>query len=1051
MAHADGQETTMRFHALPSKGWTEVHWRLAILAALMPPPVSLDMLTAVTSLSPIKVLKTLDDLVREDVLRPYELAGLGHYCFADPSAPWSILEKQERETIRELAQVLIQYVSASRVKPDIMSLTIANIYFMSDLESKAVEHILAAAHYCFEHGANEAAAAYYRMALDTCEQAVQSTDAERFLIDSAIGLVSAHGLCMPLSEQRQTLSKAQVCARRLQDRTRLCKIDLLLGEIAKSAGDYSAATDLFEEAWRIAALLNDDDMRNKAALVTADFLFWQGKVAEAVARYEDAIGDLEQFPSDESTLRACTTLGWCYAICGQPARGLGLIEAARQKAASLGFRQAEMDAGVRRVLTLLDSRYITEMEGVLEDVFKNSEEALGNYRLWACYAAKAYALYVRGDLKGCFEFQTKAYAKSKEIGWFHHRGPFNFEYMDALEDAGLVHPEMNYESELKRVASWPDLYMQGVGMRYRALRLLKQGGSAQDALYFLEQSRTVLSQVGADLELARTKIELARLCLRGSEGETSRSLLKEAYKVFSGVNEDIFPYELRPYLDGETDHDRIIRVLTDFGNAVGTVRDRKKLLEKIMTLLTKLTLAGRGGFFVSGPEGKPELVASRNLDKTMVQSVLFASSYESILKAFANAGKKDAERTYHERPEVSSGERTGWALCRPVMLQNQVMGVIYLDNTLVDLSPPETELAFLEVILNHVAVALDNAQAYEEIIQLKERLEDENRFYRVEMQSSANVGPIMGNSEGIHRVLAQIKQVAPTNTTVLVYGETGVGKELVARAIHNSSSRHGGPFISVNVASLEFGVISSELFGHEKGSFTGAMRTRRGRFELADGGTLFLDDIDNLPLEIQAKLLRILQEKEFQRVGGDKTIYSDFRLIAATNQNLEELIRKDRFRPDLYYRLNVFPIQVVPLRDRSDDIPLLATFFMEKYAAKLGKKFKGISRKNVQQLLAYPWPGNVRELEHIIERAVILSGDEQLVVPDLVNVGGAAVPHDQFLPFREMEKMHILSALGRCNWRVSGSGGAAELLMLRPTTLYSKMKKLGISKQVSYE
>ena len=172
---------------------------------------------------------------------------------------------------------------------------------------------------------------------------------------------------------------------------------------------------------------------------------------------------LNSFPSDEPTLRACTTLGWCYAICGQPARGLGLIEAARQKATSLGFRQAEMDAGVRKVLTLLDSGYITEMETELANVFKHSEEELGNYRLWACYAAHAYALYYRGDLEGCFEFQSKAYAKSKAIGWFHHRGPFNFEYMDGLEEAGLVHPEMNYESELNRIANWPDLYMQGVG------------------------------------------------------------------------------------------------------------------------------------------------------------------------------------------------------------------------------------------------------------------------------------------------------------------------------------------------------------------------------------------------------------------------------------------------------------------------------------------------------------------------------------------------------------------------------------------------------------
>lgn len=1030
--------------------WTEAHWKLVILAALMPPPISLDTLTEVTSFSPIKILKTLEDLVNQDVLQVYEPAGLGHYCFSDPAMPPIILKNQDKITIRELARVLVHHVAGSNMTPDVISLVIANIYFMSNLETKGLEHILKAANYCFQHGANEAATVYYKMALDACEQSDQSADGEKFLIDSAVGLVSAHGHCMPLSEQRDTLSKAQVCARKLNDQIRLCKIDLLMGEIAKSAGDYSAAHDLFEEAWNFATLLNDEDMRKKAALVTADFLFWQGKVAEAVARYEDVIGDLEQFPSDEPTLRACTTLGWCYAICGQPARGLGLIEAVRQKATSLGFRQAEMDAAVRKVLTLLDSRYIAEMEVALEDVFKNSEEDLGNYRLWASYAAHGFALYTKGDLEGCFEFQKKAYAKSKAIGWFHHRGPFNFEYMDALEDAGMVHPEMNYESELQRIANWPDLYMQGVGMRYRALRLLKQGGSVQEATHYLEQSKSVLQQIGADLELAQTLIELARLHLRRSENDLARDLLKAAYHVLSAVNEELFPYELRPYLDSDHDHDRIIRVLTDFGNAVGTVRDRKKLLEKVITLLTKLTLAGRGGFFVLGQDSKPELVASRNLDKTMVESAAFGSSYRLILKTFQDAVEEGSINKADTRTDSSSGAHTGWALCRPIVLQNKLLGVIYLDNILVDLSPPETELAFLEVILNHVAVSLDNAQAYEEIIQLKERLEDENRFYRVEMESSANVGSIIGKSPGIRLVHSQIKRVAPTNTSVLVYGETGVGKELVARAIHNLSSRQGGPFISVNVASLDSGVISSELFGHEKGSFTGAMRTRRGRFELADGGTLFLDDIDNLSLDTQAKILRILQEKEFQRVGGDKTIHSDFRLIAATNQNLDELMRKDLFRSDLYYRLNVFPIHVIPLRDRGDDIPLLAAFFTEKYAAKAGKKIHGISQKNLQKLLGYPWPGNVRELEHIIERAVILSEHDYLHVPDLVSSPGHTVLHDQFLPFREMEKTHVLEALRRCNWRVSGKGGAAELLDLRPTTLYSKMKKLGVSKNLSY-
>jgi|GEM_PF-3933930 len=257
--------------------WSDAHWQTLTIASLMPPPLSLDLLTAVTTYSPIKALKILEDLVNRDVLRTYEPAGIGHYCFSDPTLPSTILNSQDKMLVTESAQLLIHHVSESNLPPDEISLTIANIYFMADLASRAVEHILRAGGFCVQHGAYEAAAVYYRMAMETCEQSVQSTETEEFLIDSAIGLVSACGHCTPLSEQRETLSKAQIRARKLNDRVRLCKIDLFLGEIAKSAGDYAAAGDLFEEAWDFASLLNDDAMRKKTALVTADFLFLAGK------------------------------------------------------------------------------------------------------------------------------------------------------------------------------------------------------------------------------------------------------------------------------------------------------------------------------------------------------------------------------------------------------------------------------------------------------------------------------------------------------------------------------------------------------------------------------------------------------------------------------------------------------------------------------------------------------------------------------------------------------------------------------------------------------
>jgi len=1023
---------------------------LVVLAAMLPPPISLDTLTAVGGLSPVNTLQCLESLVERGLLRPYQEAGPGHYFFPDQGQAEQALDICPRPVVEELAHRLIEHIAASGQPPHLKSLVITNIYCASGVKDKDAAHALLAAEYCLEHGARQAATVYYQVALDIFSQELdQGQDIPAF-IDATLGIVASHGHRMPLIQQREALGKARGYARQVSDLPRLCKIDLRLAQVEKSAGDYQRAGRLFEEAWDLANRLEIPDLLKEAALFSTDFLFWRGLVADAVARYEEVIGDLEEFPADEATLRACATLGWCYGIIGQTARGLGLIEAVREKARNLDFQYVKLYADLMSELTLLEAHRLPEAEAFLEEILSHSEEELGNYILWAAYASKAFLLYSKGDLEGCFAYQKKAYAKSNEIGWPHHRGPFNFDYMDCLEDAGMVHPQMNYDSELERIANWPDVYMQGVGMRYRARRILKRGGSKAEALRCLERSLELLGKAGAKLELSRSQIELARHYLGGPQSGRARELLKSAYKVLSQVNQHLFPEELKPYLETEQDEERIIGILTEVGEAIGTVRDRNRLLERIINLLMKLTLAGRGGFFTPGAEGRLELAASRNLDKTIVGSPQFEASYHMIERAAAD--RKEALRML---PAPGNGSRagrisSGWVLCSPVVLQERVLGVIYLDNNLVELSPPEKELAILRVINNQVAVALDNARAYEEISLLKDRLEDETRLYRMELECSSDAGRIVGESRPIKNLLTQINKVAASDTTVLITGETGVGKDLVARAIHSLSPRSAGPFIPVSTASLDPGVVASELFGHEKGSFTGAVKARRGRFELADKGTLFLDDVDNLSLEIQAKILRALQEKEFERVGGDRTIKSDFRLIAATNRDLEKLVRRGRFRSDLYFRLNVFPIQVAPLRERKEDIPLLAAHFLKKYTTETGKRIQGIGRADMQKLMDYAWPGNVRELKHIIERAVILSEGDILRIPDLAGQGVMEDQAEGILPLREMEREHIIKALRRCNWRVSGTGGAAELLGLKPTTLYSKIRKLGISKNLSY-
>lgn len=331
------------------------------------------------------------------------------------------------------------------------------------------------------------------------------------------------------------------------------------------------------------------------------------------------------------------------------------------------------------------------------------------------------------------------------------------------------------------------------------------------------------------------------------------------------------------------------------------------------------------------------------------------------------------------------------------------------------------------------------------------RLQAQNLYLQEEIKSVHNFEEIIGQSPSLLTALEKVKRVASTDATVLITGETGTGKELIARAIHSASRRLDKPLIKLNCAALPTGLVESELFGHEKGAFSGAIQRRIGRFELANGGTIFLDEIGELPLDTQAKLLRVLQEQEFDRVGSSTPIKVDVRVIAATNRNLAKMVQEKTFREDLFYRLNVFPVQLPPLRDRATDIPLLVRFLVDKFAMKVGQHIDGIERDTMDRLIAYPWPGNVRELENVIERAVILSSGptmriehDVLAMPSPVTTTSS--PARQSLRLEDMERTHILDVLGQTDWVIDGPRGAAKILSLHPNTLRSRMKKLGIAR-----
>jgi formate hydrogenlyase transcriptional activator len=384
------------------------------------------------------------------------------------------------------------------------------------------------------------------------------------------------------------------------------------------------------------------------------------------------------------------------------------------------------------------------------------------------------------------------------------------------------------------------------------------------------------------------------------------------------------------------------------------------------------------------------------------------------------------------------------ALCHlPLVSRDRVLGVLGVGRR--DKVFTSEDVAFLNQVAGQVAIAIENALAYGQIADLKNKLALENVYLEDEIRSEMNFEEIIGTSSKLRSVLQEVETVAPTGSTVLIHGETGTGKELIARAIHDLSTRAKGVFVKLNCAAIPTGLLESELFGHEKGAFTGAVAQRIGRFELANNGTVFLDEIGEIPLELQPKLLRVLQEREFERLGSSRTLKTNARLIAATNRDLGAMVAEGKFRADLYYRLNVFPILVPPLRSRKEDIPLLVRHFVQQLAREMNKTIDTIPSETMSLLVGYHWPGNIRELQNLIERAVILSTGPVLRVPmgDL-QVAPRTVTSNAVETLDEGQRRHILEALNATDWVVSGPRGAAAMLGIKRSTLQMRMQKLGI-------
>jgi len=612
-------------------------------------------------------------------------------------------------------------------------------------------------------------------------------------------------------------------------------------------------------------------------------------------------------------------------------------------------------------------------------------------------------------------------------------------------------PGFEFPGMMQRLLEGVNVHLRGVALRLRAKDKMTQGADIKTVRKDLAESEKLLDQSGDRIQQSKTIFEMARLALMESKRDAARRFAQRARQLLGGYVDEFFPLEFNHLIgkpdrctDSQMRNQIFLQSYLAMIESLYPSEDRHEILAKVVTATSGMFGAERSGlfWFRKGSEEAPELRAAYNLSRKEVMVESFRESMAMVFEARRTAKPRTG------RLQSPAGVRVGRhpirsALCIPIEVGDEVRGVLYFDNSYLDdafeFLDPET----MKDMMRHTNLVVERHFKY-----LK--LREERNLLVTEKSLQFEQGParIISRSGKMEKIMKQVDQVAVTDSTVLITGETGTGKELVARRIHRNSARAEAPFIVVDAATIPHNLLESELFGHERGAFTGADRKKIGRIELANRGTLFLDEIGELPLAAQAKLLRALQEKQFSRVGGNQVLSSDFRLVAATNRDLSREVGEGRFREDLYFRLNVIPIHLPPLRERPDDVLLLAEHFLEFYGAKYNRRRDLVlTAAGRRKLTEYTWPGNVRELQNIMERTVLLSDENQLEIDLPAAILTSSESSDPFadLPtMDELQRRYIEYVLDKCGGKIGGAGGAAEILGMKRTSLYSRMKNLGL-------
>lgn len=1053
------------------------HLYVLAVAALFEGDFSIDWLMSLGTMKASKILQSLEKAMDKGLIRN---KGEGTYSFASPRARLEIESpftgKLKEHLHRKIADVLSNEILDEH---EMIKAISSHLLFVDNDEKGCRSLLQAGGLFRRTFQPDKAAAVYEKIFSDM--GTTDSAEADRLFIDAAIGYskitASSHAAGLVL----KILGQANLKAVKRGDNSRQAVLEMHLAKNEWLKNRYDVAFSHYEKGLHLAQEINDPLVNRSVNIFKTFFPYWHGRFSEAVQNYEQLVPEVSRYPRGRFHLLVESTIGSCYALTGNVGQSLGMLKSLLAHCLNIG------DSNIANI-TRQGLGWVLLEIGRPHDALKHLEEAeknRGSFQGILYEFGQLQALTIAYYFTGQVE---KSHDTLKELILQRAGKPDAIISSPVLMELSRLiekkqYPAVNglgWETEIGACLKSGNLWVRGTAHRHMAQFMASRGCGDKDVFACLNVSIACLAESGHQLELARTRLEMGRQLLGSGKQGDAKKQVNAASEILMPVNPELIPDDLRFLIADLRSGENLLEEILQMGKEIVTIRSAKALARRIIATANRITGAERGAIFLykkdaallpdadcffcePPPGGKdpgrpvavidktsdtPELVlrAAVNLGQSDIEAHPFKKSMRLIIDVARENKGKILKTSGRNDEHLSSAHTIRSCICVPLRLKNEVTGVLYHDNCYLPSAFRHSDLEILDYFAAWVAIAMDNARAYNEVREMNRALIEEKQYIEEQHHEIRHNDDMIGQSPAFLETLKLVDQVAESDSTILILGETGSGKEVIAGAVHRQSKRDGKPFIRVNCAALSETLITSELFGHEKGAFTGAGEMRTGRFELANGGTLFLDEIGEIPLDVQVRLLRVLQSKEFERVGGRQTLHSNFRLIAATNRNLDHEVAVGRFRKDLFYRLNVFPVHVPPLRKRPGDIPLLARHFLSLFSAKSSKPAPFIPDKEMEKLCRYDWPGNVRELENVMERGLLLSRGRFFKVPEL-SPGNKETPYDgQILSLEENERRMILKALEKTAGKIGGKGGAAELLQIHRNTLQSRMKKLGIKK-----